>query len=160
MLAFVVSLYFGVCLAADTNAGEVRATLESIKNNKTALNSIQAPPWVSSPDFRGTSSILWSCIVTLFACIYTALHLNVPTEKGVWAQMRLKLRWVFAALLAPEVVLYIASTQFIKARWLQKELNRLVAEKDFIETSQDVEAEAGLIHQHRYKTIQKVSPAP
>src|ERR1700736_4279874 len=47
-------------------------------NNLTALSTLTAPSWVYAPDYSGTSNILYSCLPTLVACIYTAIHLNVP----------------------------------------------------------------------------------
>jgi hypothetical protein len=41
--------------------------------NRTALLHHSAPSWVPEPRFRGTWSILWSCIITLILCIYNAL---------------------------------------------------------------------------------------
>lgn len=39
--------------------------------------------------------------------------------------LREKLKWVMIGLIAPEVVLYLASSQFLDARRLSKELNVL-----------------------------------
>ncbi|KAK3359484.1 hypothetical protein B0T25DRAFT_448037 [Lasiosphaeria hispida] len=107
------------------------------RDNLTALRTISAPSFVSSPEFRGTTSIIYSCIVTLIACIYTALHLNVPTSSGVFRTLAYKGKWVFAGLVAPELVLYLAISQFIEARNLVKELNILLdakGEKDDLES--------------------------
>jgi hypothetical protein len=111
--------------AANVAEDGIQAELEANQNNVTALRTITAPPWVSEPSFRGTTSILWSCLVTLVACIYTAIHLNVPTETGTWTRLLQKLKWVLTALIAPEIVLYCASYQFIEARSLIRELNKL-----------------------------------
>jgi hypothetical protein len=115
-------LLFKFCLATDADGDDFPGFLASVGDNKTALHSIRGPHWVSSPGFRGTSNILWSCTVTLFACVYTALHLNVPTRSGRWLLLFQKVKWVFTALLAPEVVLYIAISQFFKVRWMQSRL--------------------------------------
>jgi hypothetical protein len=111
--------------AADIAEGGIQAELEANQNNLTALQTITAPPWVSEPSFRGTTSILWSCLVTLIACIYTAIHLNVPTETSTVRRLFQKTKWVLTALIAPEIVLYCASTQFLEARRLVKALNVL-----------------------------------
>ncbi len=75
---------------------------------------------------RGTSDILYSCLLTLFACVYTALHLNVPKRgSGFFSLLLTKLIWSLVALLAPEVVLYYSVGQFIEARRLAKYMNRL-----------------------------------
>ena len=100
------------------------------QHNITALRSIAAPPWVSSLQMRGTSDILWSCILTIGACVYTALHLNVPRKPGFWNQLLTKLKWVCSALLVPEVLLYLSATQFFEARWLQKQLKALIRQRN------------------------------
>jgi hypothetical protein len=68
--------------AADVAEDGIQAELEANQNNLTALRTITAPPWVSEASFRGTTGILWSCLVTLVACI---LHGN-PLEHthGDW----------------------------------------------------------------------------
>ncbi|KAF5719249.1 hypothetical protein FMUND_4789 [Fusarium mundagurra] len=64
-----------------------------------------APAWIDSPNIRGTLDILQSCILTLIACIYTALHLDVPV-KTAWHYIFLyKLKWVAITLFAPEIAL-------------------------------------------------------
>jgi hypothetical protein len=98
------------------------------KGNLTALKTILAPAFVDSSEFRGTLTILWSCIVTLIACIYTALHLNVPGDTGKFHALATKGKWVLIGLLAPEVVLYLACSQFIEARRLAIELNRIASQ--------------------------------
>ncbi len=105
----------------------VYAELERIaQNNFTALHNTLAPGWVSAPNMRGTSSILYSCLLTLFACIYTALHLNVPKSGSSFSSLHLpKVRWALASLFAPELVLYYASSQFFEARELAKYMRKL-----------------------------------
>src|SRR5450432_1558326 len=62
--------------------------------NLTALTTEIAPGWTSSATQRGTADILWSCIVTLSACIYTAIHLDVPsTTQDKWAQLWRRIKW-------------------------------------------------------------------
>jgi len=109
------------------------------KGNLSALGTIRAPNFVASPEFRGTMSIIYSCIVTLIACIYTALHLNVPTKSGLRHTLAYKGKWVFIGLIAPEIVLYLAISQFLEARDLIKELNALLDEKEGLKP-RDLEA--------------------
>ena len=98
-------------------------------DNRTALRTIPAPSFVGTPEIRGTMTILWSCIITLIACLYTALHLNVPGDTKALPMLREKFKWVIIGLVAPEIVLYLASSQFLEARHLSKELTRLWREK-------------------------------
>jgi hypothetical protein len=71
-------------------------------------NDTTAPAWVDSPDVRDTFDILQNCILTFIACIYTALHLDVPV-KTAWHEVLLyKLKWTAITLFAPETSLYMA----------------------------------------------------
>ncbi|KAI1392122.1 uncharacterized protein F4822DRAFT_425338 [Hypoxylon trugodes] len=113
-----------------TNSAEViRIEIEDHKNNLTALQTAIAPAWVSSQNIRSTSDILWSCIVTLTACIYTALHLNIKVETNRGQRIILKVKWVMLALIAPEVVICMAFSQYLEARWLVRELNESKSKK-------------------------------
>lgn len=123
------------CSAVGLDPGSLEVLISQNKNNLTALQTIRAPGFVSSPEVRGTTDIVFSCVVTLIACIYTALHLNVPMQSGLLYNLILKGKWVFIGLLAPELVLYLAISQFLQARSLVKELNALLEKK-----SNDLEA--------------------
>jgi len=110
------------CQALNT----LQAQILQHRDNLTALRTIQAPGFVNSPGFRGTTDILYSCVVTLVACIYTALHLNVPAKSSLGYTLAYKGKWVFIGLIAPELVLYLAILQFAEACSLVKELNKLL----------------------------------
>lgn len=101
----------------------------------TGLNNSQltdfAPAWVSEPDGRGTWKVLSSCVLTLFFCVFTAIHLNVgpagETTIGWWIH---KCKWVGIAILSPELVLYSAGKQWFSAGRLCKKLNTLAETYD------------------------------
>ncbi|KAM0325633.1 hypothetical protein ACHAPQ_007944 [Fusarium lateritium] len=98
--------------------------------NKTEdLKKLIAPAWVGTADIRSTIDILQSCLLTLFACIYTALHLDVP-NKTAWHRVLLsKLRWVMITLFAPEVSVYMATDQLHQAWKLKSDL-RAICKRD------------------------------
>jgi len=104
--------------------------IEINKNNRTALRKLDAPFWVSEPTFRGTMSILQSCFLTLVASIYTAIHLNVPTNRDWLSRLSEKAQWVLLALLFPELVLYSAASQFFDAIKFRKQIRELQAKSD------------------------------
>ncbi|KAK0663475.1 hypothetical protein QBC41DRAFT_368084 [Cercophora samala] len=106
---------------------DIAPLLELHKNNATALRTEIAPAWVEDAPYRGTASILWSCVVALAACVYSTLHLNIPApgRMGYWPVFWKKTGWVFTVLFAPEVVLVVACGEFLKARWLQCKLRAL-----------------------------------
>ena len=77
--------------------------------------------------------ILQSCLLTLVACIYTALHLNVP-EKTAWYQILWsKTQWVALTLFAPEIVLYMAADQLQRAWALRRKLRDLQNRSDTVD---------------------------
>lgn len=78
--------------------------------------------WVSEPPGRGTWSILWSCLATMFICTWSALHLDVPKKHGRWYLIFRKIGWMLIAATAPEIVLYKSADNFFEARDLLKHL--------------------------------------
>jgi hypothetical protein len=62
--------------------------------------------WVPDPDQRGTISLLLTCLVTMFLCVWSALHLNIPARTQWRARAGRRATWLLFALLAPELVSY------------------------------------------------------
>ncbi|KAL6915683.1 hypothetical protein FSHL1_007133 [Fusarium sambucinum] len=94
-------------------------------NGTDQLRTLVAPSWVSSPNVRGTFEILQSCILTLVACIYTALHLDVP-KKTTWQHLLWqKFKWSVLTLFAPEVAVFVAAMQLRYAWNLKLELLKI-----------------------------------
>lgn len=60
--------------------------------------------WKPEPDHRGTFSLLSTCLVTMSLCVWSALHLNLATNKALAAQILRKTTWLVLGLLAPELV--------------------------------------------------------
>jgi hypothetical protein len=112
---------------------QVWSVIEANKDNLRALRTLDAPAWVSASRFRGTMSILQSCILTLVASIYTAIHLNVPKKQDWLSVLLTKAQWVLLALLAPEIVLYSAASQFLEAFAFRKRIRELQAQSDTVD---------------------------
>lgn len=93
-------------------------------------NTTVLPPtkWHPEPKFRGTFSILSSCLITMSLCIWTSLHLNLPEHKKGHLQKYRKLGWMALGLLAPELVVWNAWEQRKKV----KELSALMEMKGFM----------------------------
>lgn len=83
----------------------------SLFGNETAA----APQWHSESNQRGTFSILLSCLVTLFLCVWTALHINIvpPLDRGKqltppsWIfskRIWIKSGWLLLGIFTPEIV--------------------------------------------------------
>jgi hypothetical protein len=62
--------------------------------------------WQPTLNSRGTADIIITCLITISLCIWSALHLNVPGEKG--SQFLAKIYWMALALVAPEIVAFTA----------------------------------------------------
>ena len=46
------------------------------------------------PQFRDIMELIWTCVLTAFACMWTILHLNLPASKdGIGARISRKSRW-------------------------------------------------------------------
>ena len=99
------------------------APTQAPTQNFAALRTDIAPPWVPDPDNRGTWSLLYSCVFTLVLCVWTAIHLNIPSyqesHKSQWLR---KLKWVLLAIIAPELGVYTAFEQYDQAKGLIQEL--------------------------------------
>ncbi len=99
--------------------------------NVTLANEETAPAWMPPAKVRGTVDILYSCLITLTLCVYTAVHINVsPRGVSQWWWYMQKSKWTALGIFAPEVVLFTAWDQFWKATRLRKTLNK-EAKKQF-----------------------------
>ena len=59
-------------------------------------------------------------------CVYTALHLNIPeSSASAWTIYLRKAKWVLVGMFAPEIVVWVAWCQRVKARKLQRQVQAL-----------------------------------
>ncbi|KAF2114580.1 hypothetical protein BDV96DRAFT_647276 [Lophiotrema nucula] len=73
--------------------------------------------WVDSPSERGTLDIVWSCVLTIFFCLWSVLHLNVPAPTDTfWTIFWRTTRWMILGILAPELPMLIAAGQWASAK--------------------------------------------
>lgn len=73
--------------------------------------------WVDQPNQRGTMDIIVSCVATLFICLWTMLHLNLPApDDSDWTKLWRKLRWLLLGILAPELPMLFAFAQWASAK--------------------------------------------
>ena len=90
--------------------------------NVQARNETLIHGWRAEPQGRGTWSILWSCLATIFICTWSALHLSVSERHGRWNLFFRKLGAMLVATAAPEFMLYNSAVNFFEARDLLKTL--------------------------------------
>lgn len=99
------------------------------------LNALQHnPPPVSihrrvgeegSTTFRTTYDIIWSCLLTVFACVWTSGHPNIaaPRDSG-WTRLKRRVIMMVYALIAPEMVVFWAMRQYAAALWIATDYNK------------------------------------
>lgn len=137
-VAFALMLCELVFYLEQASAESVETRLKDAAGNATTLNNDTAPTWTNSPSWRGTADILWSCIVTLTACVYTAIHPNVPdSRRSKSRRLGVKMKWALIALVAPELVLHTAIEQYRAPQRVCERLNcilREVEDKDNVAT--------------------------
>ncbi|TFK59490.1 hypothetical protein BDN72DRAFT_865109 [Pluteus cervinus] len=68
-------------------------------------------------DGRTIYDIVKSCLFTIAACVYRAVHQNIPDpELGFWGRLRVTAKVTFYALIAPEMIIWWAMRQWFGAR--------------------------------------------
>ncbi|TFK62327.1 hypothetical protein BDN72DRAFT_777191 [Pluteus cervinus] len=82
-------------------------------------------PCDCGPQDRTLNDIVRSCVLTIFACIYTALHPNIPDpEAKMWQKICGRLKMSFYMLIAPEAVIWWAMRQWYGAREVARVVNK------------------------------------
>ncbi|KAF4632076.1 hypothetical protein G7Y89_g6053 [Cudoniella acicularis] len=124
---------------------------------------------VTSPNIRGTFQILWSGLFTIFICIWTVQHLNIPEPRGSWKGFKPKLKWMFINLVLPEALLGLAIAEYQRARL---DVKRLQETKEWepiegrhIEVSQEEQVQWSMVHAYYanmggFATVQRDGPYP
>ncbi len=91
--------------------------------------------WRSADCGRGTIDIVWSCLGTIFLCVWTAIHLPVPPYSGNW-QLSKRAKFgrsnvlpAFISVIAPESLAFVAVIGLLKARRNRAILRRTIDEK-------------------------------
>ncbi|KAJ4032297.1 hypothetical protein NW758_011974 [Fusarium oxysporum] len=113
-------------------------------NGTDHLWSKFAPPWVGTPNVRGTFDILESCIFTLIACVFTALHLDV-IPNPTWQRLLLeKIKWVLLTIVVPEISLLTASNQIGCAWALKSKLKKIQKQQKSSISSPEADFEINL----------------
>src|SRR5262245_44955080 len=91
--------------------------------HRVASEEVPLTAWYSAPNFRGTWDLILSCVLTLTICVWSALHLNVPTEDSRLRERNTRrFRWILLGIFAPELVVSTAFAQYLTARWLRREI--------------------------------------
>ncbi|KAF2994266.1 hypothetical protein E8E13_002274 [Curvularia kusanoi] len=77
------------------------------QNNRTANVSDEDTKvgWQSGSSERGTLTLVYSCLITIFSCTWTVLHLNVPPlGDSAFRKALRKAKWMLITALFPEFI--------------------------------------------------------
>ncbi|KAG9224719.1 hypothetical protein PTI98_010125 [Pleurotus ostreatus] len=77
-------------------------------------------------DTRSPLGIAWSCLAIIFACTWTAIHPNIPSERirhSEWKLRRWRLIQAIWALMVPELMVMWAVQQWAEARRVSEAYN-------------------------------------
>ncbi|KAI9035499.1 putative C4-dicarboxylate transporter/malic acid transport protein [Aspergillus affinis] len=102
--------------------------------------------YVSSPNIRGTLSIVWSYLFTIIACTWTVQHPDVPWQRkhyddgklGWWkwklGNAKHSTAWFLGTIIAPEIILVKHLADLLEARKLAKDFNKYKGEGGIVWT--------------------------
>lgn len=120
-----------VCIALLIYFGRIypgSAAPVALQNTRALFQEKASPAWQPDPPGRGTWSLLYSCVFTLVLCVWNAIHLNVPSsDESSSVGLRRKIKWVLIALVAPEIVVFVAFQQWLTAMTFLWGLKRIAA---------------------------------
>ena len=92
-------------------------SIAPVSRNESQNSLLIMRGWVNQPGQRGSLDIIWSCVATIFICVWVVIHLNVPAaDDNRGAVFLRRLRWSLLAILAPELVMLFACGQWASAK--------------------------------------------
>jgi hypothetical protein len=104
----------------------------------TSNATVPTVGWVSDPNGRGTFSLVFSCLLTLGLCVWSAMHLNIPPHNESPAKTWLRnLKWGVIGTFGPELVVFAAWRQYNSARTLCAEVKRHVEIEKLMQPRRD-----------------------
>ncbi|KAK8143876.1 hypothetical protein G3M48_006625 [Beauveria asiatica] len=87
-------------------------TLATARNCSVQAYTDEAVGWQAGSCYRGTWSIISSCLTTIIACTWTVQHLNIPGKTDdTKTKTGRKLKWMVITVLFPELILIQAALQ-------------------------------------------------
>jgi hypothetical protein len=84
-----------------------------VQLNGTSPWDFISPGWATQPAGRGTMDIIWSCLITIFACSWTVTHPDFLDKEG---QASSKMVVFVIAVLAPEILACVVLIEYGEAR--------------------------------------------
>ncbi|EIW76460.1 hypothetical protein CONPUDRAFT_64010, partial [Coniophora puteana RWD-64-598 SS2] len=79
---------------------------------------------------RSLWTIVSTCLLTVFACVYTAVHHNVPSPYDRRLRLIFRTVWtIMCGIGTPELIVVWAARQWISARYFTKEMNQWLSDE-------------------------------
>ncbi|KAN0070178.1 hypothetical protein V8E54_011759 [Elaphomyces granulatus] len=79
--------------------------------------------WISEPSGRGTASVLYTCLITIFLCVWSAMHINIPERnKSKTENFFYRVKMAVLAIIFPEAVFLSAIGSYFFVREVLDEL--------------------------------------
>ncbi|TFK61974.1 hypothetical protein BDN72DRAFT_777661 [Pluteus cervinus] len=92
----------------------------------TVLFGIQPRSAGAEANMRTLYDIVRSCVFTIAACVYRAVHQNIPNPQAtMWERLRVRMKITIYALIAPDAVIWWAMRQRYGAIMVAKQVNEL-----------------------------------
>lgn len=115
-----------VCMAL-TMYNDTQSALPILDTVVSIISSDPLPNTCKDIDnCRTLVNIITSCMGTIFACIWVAVHRNIPGPRQSYISIQLQsLKVVLTAVIMPEWVLAWAVRQFLQARVYARSLERI-----------------------------------
>ncbi|KAG1829917.1 hypothetical protein DFJ58DRAFT_908875 [Suillus subalutaceus] len=97
--------------------GVIQATpTTNATNATTSSDTLKAPSFTT----RTLWAIVSNSVITVYACIYTAIHPNIPSPKDSTLTILRRRLWIMiVALLAPELIVVWTTRQWLNNTWTQ-----------------------------------------
>ncbi|KAE9394458.1 hypothetical protein BT96DRAFT_738867, partial [Gymnopus androsaceus JB14] len=77
--------------------------------------------WVSSPNTRGTMTIIFTCLKALLIPLYSAFHVDIPTyPAGSFTRLYRRFKWTVVGLIMPEIAVVLSLAQHSDS-WASKD---------------------------------------
>lgn len=92
--------------------------LQSLQEmSNTTVEIVTPQGWINSPPGRGTIDIIYSCLSTIFLCIWSVLCVNInPLEESSVLRILRKCKIALLCIIGPDFLLYLSIGQWESAR--------------------------------------------
>ncbi|TFK60376.1 hypothetical protein BDN72DRAFT_850554, partial [Pluteus cervinus] len=101
----------------------------------TVFFGIQPRSADAEANMRTLYDIVRSCLFTIAACVYRAIHQNIPDPKAtMWGRLQVRIKITIYALIAPELMIWWAMRQRYAAIEIAKGVNELKYDLNWTQT--------------------------